>query len=65
MCEGKDCIETSPEMPVSMGPVVSSEPSCPITEFKFMHHDENGIPTHEVDPDILRVETIGTMMRVV
>lgn len=60
-CEGKDCIDTSEAKPINDDkmPLISSDPNCPIIGVKFMYDDGNGIPTHEVEPNMLRVETIG------
>jgi hypothetical protein len=63
-CQGSDCIETSPEMEVTDFPVISSDPNCPIIGFKVMHDDGNGIPTHEVDRNMLRIEVNGAKMTI-
>jgi hypothetical protein len=60
LCQGTDCINESPEWEINDGPLVSSDPSCPITDIQMMYDDGNGIPTHAIDPNMFRFERIGT-----
>jgi hypothetical protein len=63
-CQEKDCsLEISPEWEANDGPLVSSNPNCPIIDIKFMHDDGNGIPTHAASPDMFRFERNGTKIR--
>jgi len=54
-----DCV-ISNKWKINDGPLVSSNPNCPIVDYKIMHDDGSGKPTYEPNPMVVRIETDST-----
>jgi hypothetical protein len=46
--------------PVEDGPMTSSNPYCPIIDYKVMYDDGTGTPTQEVNPYEVKIEKVNS-----
>lgn len=62
-CKGTDCLDVK-EFPISEGPLVSDTSFCPVLDFKIMHLDEKGVPTHYSDQEVkIEKDSTGKVVR--
>jgi hypothetical protein len=45
--------------PVEDGPMISSNPYCPIFDYKVMYDDGTGTPTQEINPNEVKIEKVN------